>query len=239
MGRKSRLVVFDFETGGLDATKNPAMELAMVSANKYDFAEELSYTTLIKPYKDLEGNDLEYHPKALEVHGIEISETKEKGVSTKQVVSDVIAFLKDKQVRVANHPTSRPILCGHNVMFDVGFLQQLFWVEGKELSDYVLSNNGEIIVWDTQQIAEQLWNDADDKDIKYSLTACFERAGLGTFMAHRALPDVRSTLELLKWIIGAMRSGEGVSGEDKPKSTEVKKKRINKPDKEKRVRFEF
>ena len=200
---------------------------------------EQTKSRLIKPYKLSDGTELEYHPKALEVHGIEISETKEKGSSTKQVVKEVIAFLLDKQVRVANHPTSRPILCGHNVMFDVGFLQELFRVEGKELSDYVLSNNGEIIVWDTQQIAEQLWNDAEDKDIKYSLTECFTRAGLGEFMAHRALPDVRSTLELLKWIVGAMRSGGDPDSGEKKQTTEIKKKKINKPDKEKRTRFEF
>jgi DNA polymerase III epsilon subunit-like protein len=235
MGRKSRLVVFDFETSGLDSDKHLAMEVAMVSCNKQDFAEELSYETLIKPYRNLDEKDFVYDPKALEIHGISIGESQEKGKSLKEVVKDIKAFLNDKRVRVSNHVTARPILCGHNVKFDVSFLQMMFWCAGEELSAHVLSNNGEIIVWDTQQIAEMLWNDDDNIELKYNLSECFARAGLGEFMAHRALPDVRSTVDLLKYMITTMRSGG--TGE-KVKKAEVKTKKISEPPKQ-RQRFQF
>jgi DNA polymerase-3 subunit epsilon len=233
MGAKSKLVVFDFETGGLDPHKHPAMEIGLVTVDQLTFQEELQYEALIVPYKGTQGQELVHDPRALEVHGIEPSRCIREGKLTEEVVKQLIALFK--KVRPPRDTTglNKPILCGHNVKFDVAFLRVLFTIHGENLSEHVLANNGEIIVWDTQQMAGQLWN--TNGDGKYNLGACCERAGLGNFLAHSALADVKVTAELLRYFLSTFRGG----GQQEAKPQEPKAKRRSKIDVVHKTRFQF
>lgn len=222
MGAKSKIIVFDFETGGLDPEKNFAMELGLITMDQVSFQEEIQYETLIKPYTGLAGKLLSLDPRAFQVHGISLARCDKDGRSTEDVVKQLIALFK--QVRPPRDTTglNRPILAGHNVMFDVGFLKYLFVLHGQRLSDYVLSNNGEIIVWDTQQLAGQMWNTKGEG--KYNLGACCERAGLGNFLAHAALSDVRVTADLLRYFLNALRDGKAPETTEKKDAPTVKQR---------------
>lgn len=236
MGAKSKIVVFDFETGGLSCLKNPAMELGLITLDQITLEEEIQYETLIKPYKGLAGELLVLDPKALEVHGISQARCEREGRSTEEVVKQLIALFK--KIRPPRDTTglNKPILSGHNVMFDVGFLDYLFKIHNERLTEHVLSNNGHIIAWDTQQIAGMAWNTSGDG--KYNLGACSERAGLGNFLAHSALSDVRVTADLLRHFLRNFRQGK-TTGTVPKEVSEIKVKQRERIISNHKVRFQF
>ena len=209
MGKKSKIIVFDFETGGLNPENNPVMEIACFVTNQQEFSEGAIYDTLIKPYLGKEGKELVYDDRALQVHGISISETEENGVSIQQMVKDLMELFKECN-KGNSGAFNRPILAGHNVSFDIAFLKYAFELCGKNLSEFVMSNNGEIVRWDTMELALQLWNDNPNGEQAYNLEACCRKSGLGDFLAHRAVDDTRQTLNLLKTLILEKRGSQVV-----------------------------
>lgn len=234
MGARSKLVVFDFETGGLSPLSNPVMEIGLVTLDQLTLQEEIQWESLIKPYKNQNGGMLVYEKKALETHGIDPARCEREGRSTEEVVKQLIALFKQVRPARDGFGLNRPILCGHNVMFDVAFLAYIFQLHGHNIHDHILSNNGHAIVWDTQQMAGMLWNTKGEG--QYNLGACCERAGLGNFLAHSALSDARSTAELLRYLITAFREGkpDEVKASERPKST--RRARISSDHK---VKFQF
>ena len=234
MGSKSKLIVFDFETGGLDPKTTPAMEIGLVTMDQVTLQEEMQWESLIKPYNGIGGEKLTFHPKALETHGISVAKAEREGKPYKEIVEQFIALCK--KVRPPRDTTglNKPILCGHNVGFDIAFLEYMFNLCDKRLSEFVLSNNGQIIPWDTQQMAGQLWNVAGEG--RYDLRSCCEKAGLGNFLAHSALSDARTTSELIRYFISRFRQGtptEQTSGE---KVEKIKRVKINS---EHKTKFQF
>jgi DNA polymerase-3 subunit epsilon len=236
MGIKSKLVVFDLETGGLVPAKNPIMEIGVVTLDQKTLQEELQYETLIKPYYGLNNQELAYDPRAIEVHGIEPSRTIREGKDAAVVVESLIKLFKQLKVPRDTRGIHKPILCGHNVVFDVAFLRYLFSLVREDLSNYVLSNNGEIIVWDTMQMATILWS--NDESAKFNLGACCERAGLGNFLAHSALADTKTTAELLKYFLESFR-GNGKTVVREQGAAESNVKRRSKITTNHKVKFEF
>ena len=233
MGARSKLVIFDFETGGLDPSLNPAMELGLVTMDQVTMAEEIQYEALIKPYKGINGEPLTYQDQALKTHGIDPARTVREGKSVEEIVEQLIALFKKLRPPRDGFGLNRPILCGHNVMFDVAFLKYIFALQGKHLHEHVLSNNQEIITWDTQQMAGQLWNTSGDG--KYNLRACCERAGLGNFLAHSALSDSRTTSELMRYFLTAFREGKPSDAKSEP-AVKTKRTKIEAVHK---VKFQF
>lgn len=256
MGIKSKLACFDFETSGLDVTKNIVMEFAFVTSNQFDFEPEVKYSELIKPYglKTFVPETINvgkkkkpifkevlieekvkpiYKKEALEVHGVSIAETVSKGIEIGDFVETLIKMFKEMNPTRNNHASSRPILCGHNVAFDISFLDVIFKLLGEELSKHVLSNNGQIIFWDSMQLTQKIYNKTEGEELSLNLKDCFLREGFGEFMAHRALPDTLSTLNLIGALVKKIRNGEG-SIEAK---IEKKTKTIQKAKREKFFRF--
>lgn len=256
MGIKSKLACFDFETSGLDKNKNLVMEFAFVTSNQFDFEIETEYSELLKPYKlkvlekeivqigkkkeKIEKEvyiekfiDAIYDKRALEVHGISIAETSKKGIEISEFVKTLIKLFKELNPTRNKHPSARPILCGHNVSFDVSFLVVIFELCGEKLSEHVLSNNDEIIVWDSLQLSQQVYNKNEGEELSLNLKDCFQREGFGEFLAHRALPDTQTTLKLIGALIDKIRSGK--TSENKVE--EKKAKRIQKSERKKLFKF--
>lgn len=234
MGYKSRIVVFDFETGGLDPAVNPAVEIALIVVDQITFEEVTRYETVIKPYQITEGVEPEYHPKAMEIHGISMGEINKVGKPLEQVVDTLIRLFKELKPK-GDRGGNLPILCGHNIVFDIAFMRVMFALCGKNLADYVASNNDEIKHWDTQEMAIQVLNTGEQ--VSYSLSEVCNRIGIGTFAAHRAMPDVMACVELLQYLVTQMRSG----GE---KKEAVKGSNVTKPKREFKIpahkfKFEF
>ncbi len=233
MGYKSKIVVFDFETGGLDPMFNPAMEIALVSLDRVTLQEEVIYESLIKNYS-INGERLVYHPKALEVHGIDPAQCEREGKSPKELVEVLIRYFKELTPPRDYSGRNLPILCGHNVAFDIGFLQTIFRVAGEDLTKHVLSNNGTIKHIDTMEVAIDCWN--DNTKISYALAACCERAGLGNFLAHSAMADTRITADLYRYFIGKLRgNAETPNKGGKTEETVTRPKLVT----QRKIKFEF
>lgn len=188
----NHLIVFDTETGGLDPKKNPIMEIALVALDMKTLDEVGRWESLVQPY-----NDLQYDQVALDIHGISISEVTNKGIPLDECVTTLIKFYKQFTPR-GDRGGGRPILAGHNLGFDVGMLREGFSLAGQQLEKYVLSQhpkNQEIIVFDTIPMSKLVWPNEE----KHTLGECCKRAGMGDFTAHRAMPDVIASCDLIRY----------------------------------------
>lgn len=180
--KKSNYIVFDCETGGLDCTKNPILEIALVTLDK-NLKEIDRYETYIKPY-----DDLVVDPDALKANGIKLRDVENSGISKKEAIKNLTTYFKKSST--GNHPSMRPIVVGHNIPFDIGFMDELFKNEKIKFKD--LKQN---IFIDTMGDATRSW----PKINSLNLTACCEQAGISLINAHRAMPDVLATADLFRY----------------------------------------
>jgi DNA polymerase III alpha subunit (gram-positive type) len=186
-------IIFDFETGGLDSTLNPITEIGMMLVNGDNLKEINKWESYIKPY-----NNLTLEKRALEI--TMITETQlNKGLDIKQMV-DTFCILAKSITPKGDKGQKRPTLVGHNVAFDISFLQYAFKLCGKNLEDYVHSNQKEITAIDTMKLAQQAWNDE-----KSNLAYCCKKIGIDHVDAHRAMNDVVVTWKLWSYFVRAMR----------------------------------
>lgn len=120
--------------------------------------------------------------------------------------------------------TSKPILLGHNICFDVGFLQRLFALYKKDLSKYLdgktdAYGNFQPAYVDTLNLSRARWYD-DPTMPNYQLGTCCERAGVELVDAHEAMADVNATVELYSSLIRGMRNPGGATA-----TTKIRKSR--------------
>lgn len=205
------LVFFDFETGGLDPKKNPALEIALLAISGNTGEELCRYEAIIKPSDLL----LIYVPQAMQTHGLTHNEIQ-AGKTPPDVVGEIGNFFSEIKLKTSHNNYKKPILIGHNAAFDVGFLQQLFHHGKGDLKklvdgtvDYFSNFTPQTI--DTVQMAKLLWaEDALMPDFK--LSTCAQKAGAVMNQAHRAMGDVIATKELFLLMLNKLRSeGKGVS----------------------------
>ena len=181
----------DVETGGLDPTKHPITEVAIVAVDE-KFKELNQWSTFVKPY-----GGLTIDKKALDSTNVTMSDIN-KGMDVKDVVKVLCQFMKD--LNPSGRPQGRSIVTGHNVSFDISFLNLMFQHGKKEFSKYIASNNGEIDRICTMRLAALKW-DGQLKSVdaqSYKLGVCCKRAGIKLVDAHGAMADVRATIKLLK-----------------------------------------
>lgn len=205
--QSENFLIFDFETGGLSAHKNPALEFAGIWVRSSDLTEICRYEAIIKPW--YQQGELEVTPKALEVNGLNLKEIEE-GVYVKEVVENIIECCK-KANEGKRFKKCLPV--GHNVDFDIAFLNQIFMASKKkdELSkcfsgkkDYF--NNFNPARFDTQYLSRARYANDVEKPAFDLHSACgYEEVEL--FDGHRAMNDVIATKELfiqyLKYLRGS------------------------------------
>lgn len=194
------VICFDFETGGLNnKTRNhaiefPITEVALVTFNLETFEEISRYQTLVRPY-----NNLTLSAGAQEVTGLTPEMLWSEGREIKLVVKEMI----DEFKKGGTNARSRPILLGHNVPFDMGFLHYAFQDQGKNANDYIHE-----MQLDTLVMSKMTWPDKT----RYNLAACMEYAGVQLIDAHRAMNDVLGTKMLFQHITTRMRNNAGGGG---------------------------
>ncbi len=223
MSYKAKYVIFDLETGGLKPEENPITEIAVLVVDPYTFEEINRWETYVKNY-----NSLKYHPKALELTGISLSDIKTGGIEVERMVGVLIDIFKEYTPK-GDRGGGRPMLAGHNLGFDIDFLKYAFFHCNKDLNDYVLGQDDDVQRLDTLPIAKLMWDDGSKKS--YKLVDCCDRAGLDDFPAHRAMNDVLATWELLKWFREQMNGEtkiEKVVG-NKDRKSRVIQNRSDKP----------
>ena len=212
--QKFNLLVFDFETGGLQAQDNPALEIAVVVLDAWSLEEIDRYESYILPYKGRKGQALKIEPKALEYNGIKMSDVYDRGQSVEKVTSDLAKMFE--KVNKGTAKFSKPILCGQNVDFDIPFLQFMFDITGKELKKYVLGKddcwgNFQPFPFDTIRLAHQAWAE-DETMIGHKLGDICNKIGFPLIDAHKAMVDVEATVACLRYFLKSMRnSGSNVS----------------------------
>ncbi|MBR6849947.1 MAG: PHP domain-containing protein, partial [Lachnospiraceae bacterium] len=174
-------VALDVETTGLDCTKDGILEIAAVRYAKNengDYEEVDSFTTMVDP-------GVEISEKSRELTGI--TEDMIKGAPTPfEMAQQLFAFLKKGE----------PIV-GHNVFFDMGFVQEAgFQIDIEQLDEEkhhpyrVKFHHVEI---DTVSAVTFLYPDMP----RHGLADACEYLGIENERHHRALGDARASAAIL------------------------------------------
>ena len=200
---KGNYIVLDCETGGLKSTENPITQIALMGLDAKTGKELGRYETYIKPY-----NDFTINPVALSKTMVDINDVM-RGADFKVVVKNIIEFCKKVAGGKLGQWTA-PIIVGHNVPFDIAFIEVLFYLADKRITDCFANNNGIVYHRDTQQMARDFW----PKEASIKLGDCCERAGIRLVDAHGAMNDVIATKNLFLWYRSQVeKSSTGVQGE--------------------------
>lgn len=184
-------ICYDLETGGLDPSKNPITEIALIVYDFETLKEVDRFESLIKPY-----DNLTLEPKALEVTGI----TKEmlKGGENIEDIVEVLIALFETYTEGNSKFKLQPILVGHNIQkFDNPFLEYTFNRQGLDLYTYIGGSQ------DTLNLGRARWA---GQQKKFNLAACCKAAGIQVIDAHRAINDVEANKELHIYFINSMRN---------------------------------
>ena len=205
--KRNNPILIDFETGGLDPSKNPITEVALVSFCAHSFKEIDRYKTYVQEY-----GDLEYTDKALEYTGITMDDVA-SGKPLGEVVGNLISHFEKANTAGKRAYTKKPFLVGHNLLFDISFLVDIFKREKKDLSRYLDGKTiGGVFIpsfVDTMWLSRLKW--ANSEVPNHTLTATCAELGVDLFNAHSALDDVLANKEAFIKMIGMLRSAGGIA----------------------------
>lgn len=202
--RVDNFLVLDFETGGRNCKKQLAIEFAGIWVDGTTFKEIDRYQSLILPY-----GEYDIEQQALDANGIKLEEIAEGGISVDELVKEII-----KRTEASNKGKMRgkkTILVGQNILFDIGFLQQIFKETKQDLSKYFTGSddfygNFQPVYFDTLFIGRVKYAQDLDKT-SFNLSSLCQYEVIDLINAHRAMADTESTLELFKKYISNLRSG--------------------------------
>lgn len=119
--------VFDCETGGLNSQKSGLCSVTFKTKGRDD-----TFTVLIKPVKGLE-----YSEEALKVNGFTLEQLEEEGITEEEAVAKIKDYFKSLGSEKWKAPWCKPTMIGHNVKFDIGFVEALFQRHGSSFMDYI------------------------------------------------------------------------------------------------------
>lgn len=227
----------DFETGGLDCRTGACTQIA-IHAVRLDTMETMGrYVRYIKPYcrRDLggakkkvlrtkrevesgSGELMGYEVEALKYSDISMDMLDRLGEDVVMVAREVIDFVKGYCVSKSRN--YKPILMGQNVLFDIGFLQQLMAYGGmtadfdKLFSGYRdFYGNFQPYYLDTILLG-RLCFAHDESVTSYKLELLAERLGIELDDAHDADADVTATTGIVAVCANRLRNGgDGSAGE--------------------------
>lgn len=161
------LVFLDVETTGLDLGKDEIIEIGMISVENMQVECELSF--IIRPTSLVPEN-------VVELTGIS-NQMLEGAPIFSSVMPEISEFIKDK------------ILIGHNIQFDIGFLnKQGLKIDNEFIDTYELS----LVLLPTQK--------------RYSLRSLGQTLGIGEKNTHRALDDALLTYKVFLELFGRASS---------------------------------
>lgn len=203
-------IVLDCETGGTSSSKNPITQLAAILIDGKSLHEMDRYTNFIQPY----GEELGYviQQEALDYTGITRAQIA-AGIHIKQMVSDLIE-LTEKARAHNKHVAYKPLVVGHNVQFDIGFLVAAFQYCKQDFYKHFQPD-----YFCTMRLS-QAKHYPDSGDYKYNLEASCERAGVELLDGHDALNDTIATKELYVSFIRTLRESSFTSSSNNEEEVE-------------------
>lgn len=188
--KNSNYIVLDTETGGLSATDNPITEIALISLKAGSLKEMNRFETFVKPYNDLIITD-----EALKKSRVSMKQI-EQGMEYKKLYKFLIEFFNQTTTVKSRGNRDRPICVGHNVAFDMDFLEVLFYLNNDDLYKYVHKQT--ICTFsEGKQMWENSFKSNDENGLK--LADCCKRAGIKLVDAHGAMNDTVATSKLFKF----------------------------------------
>lgn len=202
------IIVADFETGGLDCRKHAITEVALVCLSGDTLQEIGRYESYVKPY------GMEYDQEALDYTGITLEKLEAEGKPLDIVMhemTDKIDHWREKDGTKSNH-RKKPIVTGQNILFDIGFFQQIFKLTKRDISKYFdcekdYFGNYTMNFLDTLNFAKLIWGN-DETMTSYKLGLICAKLGIEIVDAHKAINDVEGTANVLAIIVSRLRSGE-------------------------------
>lgn len=232
-------VVIDFETGGLDSSKHGITEVGMMTIRLDTFKIIDTYSSYVIPYKriassygekkglrrkkstDDEEPLMEYNwEMSAKKIGITEDMCIEEGKELKEVVSDMVEFFK--RAHLSTERDTLPILIGQNIVFDIGFLAQIFSFTKTNMKGLMSGTEGFLGFipdsMDTESLAKLMY--ANNPHItSYALGYISESLGIELFDAHNALGDVEATASIITSLSSKMRN-DVVMVEEREKARE-------------------
>lgn len=202
-------VVFDIETGGfLNKMEEVGIcELAAIILDSDTLEEKARWDTIIAPHKLANGNLSTYTQGALDVNMLTMAKI-EAGMEAKQAAKE-FNDLCNAHKKPLKFGQGRLIPVGHNINdFDIPWVRYFM-----NLFNYNLDDIFNPFTIDTMWISRVCWA-KDGCIVDHKLATSCKQAGINLIDGHRAMADVESNAELLKYFIQNMRcEGEGVKKE--------------------------
>lgn len=233
---KSNIVtalVYDFETGGLDATRCAATQISIHAVRLDTFEVMEKYTAYIYPYNrkselgkpkrkmlknKYESDDeelMDYEIVALKYSDITMDMLYTMGKPLEDVCREICDFIKRNTFPVV--ASNKPFLIGQNPLFDKKFLQQIMLYTGL-WDEFCKLVRGEKDFWGNFQpthldtiLLSQLTFDNDKSITTWKLESMAERLGIDLDDAHDADADVTATREIVRVLTTRMREVSGGS----------------------------
>lgn len=203
----AKYIVLDCETGGLNCEEVPITQIGLLILD--DELKEINrWETYVKPY-----NDLRIEDDALKATGLKMSDIR-AGITKQELLDQLMKIFKSCNTNKPGkwYELGNPILIGHNIGFDIGFLDYLFR-DGKQVLNKFVSKNH----IDTMALTKMVMPDRSS----FNLTSCCADFGIELKDAHKAMADVIATASLFKKITKRLR-GAGTSSEPEEEDNKQK-----------------
>ncbi len=229
--------VMDFETGGLDCKVCAATQISVHAIRLDNFEVIGEFNKYIYPYnrrdigkprrkvlrkkyeeEEEEGVLMEYGAEALEVSHITMEQLYERGEDIQIVCESLIEFFRQNTMTTSRK--LKPIFVGQNILFDLGFLQQILLYTGlwKELTKIFRGTEdflGNFMPYyvDTIVSAQLAFCHTDVLD-GWALGDLCQGLNIDLDNAHDADADVTATQEVLRRLTVRMRNenADGLDG---------------------------
>lgn len=193
-------IILDTETGGFSPSTNPLTQLSFIVVDGFNFEEKLRFDSYIKPYDD----SLYINSQAAQITGVTKEKCIEEGRDLGEVLDEFCSILKSCKVSYY-----LPVLVGHNLSFDLMYLEDVFNREygknsGKngtnKLYDYVLHTT-----LDTMTLSRLFF--INDEVPNFKQESIGEKLNVINSSAHNSLADVEQCLGIFKHFMLKMRNG--------------------------------
>ncbi|WP_326514801.1 3'-5' exonuclease [Clostridium intestinale] len=172
-----KILFIDCETGGLNPEKHSLLTIGLAV---YEYGK-------IVAEKEIDIRHKEYivTAKALKINNINLVQHDTNAKDPKIVVQEIIEFIKE------NFKEEKPVIGGHNVEFDIKFIERLFSGERDYFNRYVSHRK-----LDTCSIINFLMLSGKIDIESASLEAAIKYFDIETNSRHTALEDTKAAIKL-------------------------------------------